>query len=299
MHILLTGGTGLIGSALCARLRGAGHRLAVLSRHPERVARRCGDDVEAITELAALPADRAFDAVINLAGEPIVDRRWSDTRKQQLRASRIDLTRTLVDWMQSRERPPSVLVSASAVGYYGDQGDHPLDEEADAVNDFAHRLCRDWEREAQRAQSSATRVCVLRIGVVLAAEGGMLGRMAPVFRLGLGGPLGSGEQWISWIALTDLLAAIDFLLTKDVLRGVFNATAPHPVTNAQFSRALAGQFGRRAVVRVPAFVIRALMGEMAVLLLGGQRVLPKQLELAGFNFRYPHIDAALQNIYRD
>lgn len=296
MQLLVTGGTGFIGGELCRRLLCSGHRLTVLSRNPDRVAQRCGAEVKAIGHLEDIRSDGTFDAVINLAGEPIVDKRWSEARKRELRASRIALTRSLVSFLGRCDKPAPVLISASAIGYYGDQGDRPLDEEADAVNDFAHQLCRDWEREALNAEAFGTRVCMLRIGLVLGRGGGFLQKMAPLFRLGLGGPLGSGEQWMSWIHREDLLSIIDFLVTTEVLSGVFNGTAPHPVTNNQFSQALAREYGRSAPCRVPAFMLRAVMGEMSSLLLGGQRVLPKRLEKAGFDFKFPTLEDALRDV---
>lgn len=293
MNILITGGTGLIGSALCRQLLAGGHQLTVLSRRPQQVPSLCGTGVDAVETLAELPAEGGFDAVINLAGEGIADRRWSARRKRQLLASRVDLSARLVDYLAACRQPPAVLISGSAVGYYGDQGEHVLDEEADAVNDFAHQLCRDWERQAMRAESLGVRVCVMRIGLVVAPEGGFLGRMLLPFRLGLGGPIGSGEQWMSWIHRDDLLAIIHYLLEHQVLTGVFNATAPNPVNNAEFSRLLAQTLGRPASLRVPAWALRAGLGEMSSLLLGGQRVLPRRLRLAGFDFRYPYLQEAL------
>lgn len=293
MNILITGGTGLVGRPLCRQLLMAGHRLTVLSRRPERVPMLCGEAVSGIARLDQLSSRQAFDAVINLAGEPIAERRWTARRKRQLRQSRIDLTAELVAYFERCEQPPGTLISASAIGYYGDQGDHPLDEEDDAVNDFAHQLCRDWEREAQRAEALGVRVCIVRIGLVVADDGGFLSKMSLPFRLGLGGPLGSGDQWMSWVHRHDLLAMFEFLLHREVLSGVFNATAPHPVTNREFSRQLAGQFQRSANWRVPGFVLQAGLGEMSSLLLGGQRVLPKRMQLAGFNFRYRHLHEAL------
>lgn len=293
MNILITGGTGLVGRPLCRQLLAAGHRLTVLSRRPERVPQLCGDAVTGVARLGQIPADTVYDAVINLAGEPIAERRWTARRKQQLRQSRIDLTGELVEFLSRCGRPPATLISASAIGFYGDQGDHPLDEEDDAVNDFAHRLCRDWERQAQRAEAFGVRVCIVRIGLVVAADGGFLGRMALPFRLGLGGPLGSGEQWMSWVHRQDLLGMLEFLLHHEVLSGVFNATAPHPVTNREFSLQLAEQLRRPAMLRVPGFVLQAGLGEMSSLLLGGQRVLPRRLQLAGYNFRYQYLQEAL------
>lgn len=294
MNILMTGGTGLVGAALCRRWSAAGHRITVLSRRADCVEALCGEGVVGVAAFSDISQDQHFDAVINLAGEPIADRRWTAVRKQQLRQSRIDLTASLLQFLRTLPAPPSVLISGSAVGYYGDQGDHVLDEEADAVNDFAHQLCRDWERAALQAEALGTRVCVLRIGLVIANNGGFLSRMAMPFRLGLGGALGSGEQWMSWIHRDDLLAMIDFLLDQGVLRGVFNATAPCPVTNLEFSRTLARTVGRSTFLNVPAFALKIALGEMSSLLLGGQRVVPKRLQLAGFNFRYRHLQDALK-----
>lgn len=294
MNILITGGTGLVGRALCQQWLADGHRLTVLSRQPGRVPQLCGKTVSGVSSLRGIPRDAEFQAVINLAGEPIADRRWSPRRKQALRDSRIALTAELVQYLQHCKQRPATLISASAVGYYGDQGDHPLDEDADAVNDFAHQLCRDWEREAFVAESLGVRVCVLRIGLVVAADGGFLSRMAWPFRLGLGGPLGTGEQWMSWIHRQDLVKILEFLLQHEVLTGVFNATAPHPVSNLEFTQTLGKVLGKPTPFRVPATMLKMGLGEMSSLLLGGQRVLPKRLQLSGYNFCYPRLRDALE-----
>ncbi len=299
MRILLTGATGFVGAALCPRLLAAGHELTVVSRNPEKVASRCGAAVTAVQDFAELPTYPGFDGVINLAGAPIADRRWSRRRKRVLRDSRIALTRSLVDYLRSCDASPQWLVSASAVGYYGDRGDDPLDEDAEAVDDFAHRLCRDWETEARRATELGTRVCILRLGLILGRGGGLLQRMAPPFKLGLGGPLGSGEQWMSWVHRADVVAMIEYLIEHEVLTGVFNATAPNPVTNREFSRQLARQFRRPMLFRVPASLLRLALGEMSLLLLGGQRVLPVRIQKAGFNFRYETLEQALSEACGD
>lgn len=294
MRILITGGTGFIGRALCRDLLERGHRLAVYSRQPAAVAALCGGAVEPVGSLAQFTGDRRFDAVINLAGEGIADRPWTARRKRLLRASRIDTTRELVDFIASADAPPGVVISASAVGWYGDQGDTVLDESATAEPDFAHELCRDWEMEAARVRALGVRLCILRTGVVLAQGGGMLQRLLLPFRCGLGGRLGDGRQWLSWIHRRDLIELIGFLLHHPGQQGIFNATAPTPVTNAEFTRVLATILRRPALLPVPAAVLRALLGELAELLVGGQRVIPTRALAAGFEFRYPTLAEALQ-----
>lgn len=295
MRILLTGGTGFIGRALCRRLLADRHELLVYSRRPERVPQLCGETVVGFDDWSYLDGV-AVDAVINLAGEGIADRRWSEARKQRLRSSRIDLTRTLVDWMAASSQPPQVLISVSAIGWYGDQGALELDEASAPVPDFAHELCRDWEREALRAQTYGVRVCILRSGVVLGREGGMLARVLPPFRMGLGGRLGDGSQWLSWISREDFIGIVLYVLARPELAGIFNATAPTPVTNADFTSALACALHRPALLPMPATLLRLLFGEMAQLLLGGQRVLPKRILGAGYQFSHMTLDAALQHL---
>jgi uncharacterized protein (TIGR01777 family) len=292
MKVLLTGGTGFIGSALCRRWQ-AEHQITVLSRRPERVARLCGHAVKAISRIDQLSAGQNFDVVVNLAGEPIADRRWSDKRKRLLRESRIGVTADLLSFFERAEKKPELLINASAIGFYGDRGDHILDEEAEAANDFAHQLCRDWEGEASRAADYGVRVCIMRLGLVVAAGGGFLGRMVLPFKCGLGGRIGSGEQWMSWVHRDDVLALMDYLVTHQVLSGVFNATAPQPVTNTKFTQCLARQLRRSAFLPVPAWSLKLLMGEMSGLLLGGQRVMPSRAQQAGFDFQFKCLDKAL------
>lgn len=292
MRILLTGGTGFIGRALCQRLLADHHDLIVFSRQPRQVPRLCGAGVHGVSDWRELDGV-AIDAVINLAGEGIADRRWTVARKRLLRASRIDVTRALVDWMARSPQPPTVLISGSAIGWYGDQGARELDESTAPLPDFAHELCRDWEVEARRASSLGARVCILRTGVVLDPAGGMLKKLLPAFRAGLGGRLGDGRQWLSWISRDDLVELIVFLLHHPGLTGVFNATAPNPVTNQTFTRALAATLQRPALLNTPAGVLRLVFGEMAQLLLGGQKVLPARITAAGFSYRHPHLEPAL------
>lgn len=294
MHILVTGGTGFIGQALCRHLLERGHRLTVVSRQAsERVKALCGCGVARIAGFTGLDPRTRFDAIINLAGESIAAERWTDARKQVLWDSRVTLTGELVDFIRRAETKPAVLVSGSAVGYYGNAGDTPLNEDSAPLDDFGHHLCAAWEQAAWRAADAGVRVCLVRTGLVVGRGGGFLARMLPPFRLGLGGPMGDGRQWMSWIHRDDQIAAIEFLLEHAELSGIFNATAPNPVTNREFSRALGRALRRPALLPAPAPALRLVLGELAELLLGGQRVLPKRLLQAGFQFRYPELEMAL------
>ncbi|EMG9583634.1 TIGR01777 family oxidoreductase, partial [Klebsiella oxytoca] len=238
-----------------------------------------------------------FDAVINLAGEPIADKRWTAEQKQRLCHSRWDITQKLVTLINASDAPPAVLISGSAAGYYGDLGEVVVTEEEPPHNEFTHKLCARWEQIACEAQSDRTRVCLLRTGVVLAPRGGILAKMAPAFKLGLGGPIGSGRQYLAWIHIDDMVNGILWLLDND-LRGPFNMVSPYPVRNEQFAHALGHALNRPAIFRVPAAAIRLLMGESSVLVLGGQRALPKRLEAAGFGFRWYDLEEALADVLR-
>ncbi|MDP2227467.1 MAG: TIGR01777 family oxidoreductase [Moraxellaceae bacterium] len=295
MHILITGGTGFIGSALVPRLLEAGHEVTVLSRHPDKAQKMFAGRVRAIPRLTGFAEDWPLDAVINLAGEGIADRPWTMARKQQLQASRVTLTEELVHVLRRRPQPPRVLISGSAIGWYGDQGERLLEENAAPHEEYMHTLCRDWENAARPVESMGVRLCLVRTGVVLGRSGGLLKRLLPIFGLGLGGRLGTGEQWLSWIALEDYLNVILLLLADEKLAGVFNATAPKPVSNAEFTATLAGALGRPAFLHIPATVLRLAMGEMSVLLLGGQRVLPSRLLEAKFRFRSRTLEECLRN----
>jgi uncharacterized protein (TIGR01777 family) len=296
MHILLTGGTGLIGRALCRHWLQQGHQLTVWSRRPEQVAALCGDAVRGIGRLDEL-SEEPLDAVVNLAGAPIADRPWTRKRKALLWASRIGLTEQLLAWLESREHKPKVLLSGSAVGWYGDGGERELHEDSPPVSeDFAAQLCGAWEETAQRAEDLGIRVVLLRTGLVLASDGGLLKRLLLPFKLGLGGPLGNGRQWMPWIHLSDQIALIDFLLQQEQASGPYNACAPTPERNRAFSQALGRELHRPAFMPAPAFALRALLGELSVLLLGGQRAVPTRLQEAGFSFRFTHLDVALADL---
>lgn len=296
MHILITGGTGLIGRRLCKALLTEGHELTVLSRKPDSVAAKCGAGVYAMATLHEWKPSQTFDAVVNLAGEPIVDERWTEKRKQVLRDSRIALTEELVRRIAAAERKPSVLLSGSAIGYYGGRGDEALDETSTAGTDFPAQLCVAWEAAARAAESLGVRVCIQRTGLVLSTEGGLLGRMVPPFKLGMGAKVGDGSQWMSWIHIEDLIAIMLSLLRNDQMSGPYNVTAPHPVTNAEFTRTLAAVLHRPAPFAAPAALLKLSMGESASLLLEGQRVLPQKLEIARYRFRFPELLGALENL---
>lgn len=296
MRILLTGGTGFLGSALCRALVWEGHEVTALSRKPARVSSRCGPAVRTLRALGDWPSELAFDAVVNLAGAPIADRRWSAARKRELRASRAVLTGELVARLAASPRRPDVLLSASAIGYYGDRDDDALDESAPADGGFIGSLCAEWEAAAGKAAALGVRVCLLRTGLVLHPSGGMLARMMPPFRLGLGGRIGDGRQWMSWIHLDDWVALTLRLLRDASASGPFNLTAPEPTTNAAFTAALGRALHRPTPFPVPARLLRLLLGERASLLLASQRVLPHKAEALGHRFRHASLDGALSNM---
>lgn len=298
MKILLTGGTGLIGRALCRRWAGDGHQLVVWSRRPQAVPALCSG-ARGVATLEEIDDFDAPDAVVNLAGAPIADRPWSAARKKLLWDSRVTLTRELVQWLGTLPLPPQVLLSGSAAGWYGDRGDDPIDESdvaGDSQADFGSRLCAAWEDEARRAETAQTRVALLRTASVLSAKGGMLARLRLPFRLGLGGRLGSGQQWLPWIHLDDATGLIDFLLKHPDSRGPYNLCAPQPVRNADFTRALASALRRPACLPVPAWALRLGLGELSGLVLGGQRLLARRALESGYRFQFPELDAALRDL---
>ncbi|MDB6050381.1 MAG: hypothetical protein JWR17_3127 [Pseudomonas sp.] len=296
MHILLTGGTGLIGRQLCRYWLAQGHRLTVWSRRPTEVARLCGDSVRAVASLDEIGTE-PVDGVINLAGAPIADRPWTRKRKALLWESRIGLTEQLLAWLERREQKPSVLISGSAVGWYGDGGERELNEQALPVAlDFASRLCDAWEETAQRAEAVGIRVVLVRTGLVLAPDGGFLQRLLLPFKLGLGGPIGSGRQWMPWIHVQDQIGLIDFLLNRAESQGPYNACAPQPVRNIEFAKTLAGILHRPSFMPLPALPLKMLLGEMSLLLLGGQRAHPLRLQEAGFTFQFTDLNAALVDV---
>jgi uncharacterized protein (TIGR01777 family) len=289
--VLITGGTGFIGERLAAALIAAGHRVTILTRDKRNAAFMQGP-VTLLEDLDALGDDAAFDAIVNLAGEPTANGRWSAAKRRRLLGSRLAVTEAVLRLIARARVKPAVLVNGSAIGIYG------MGEEmaADAPC-FARELCEAWEGAAMKAEQHGVRVVCLRIGLVLGASGGPLGQMLLPFELGLGGRLGEGWQWMSWIHRDDLVALIAHAIADPTIRGPLDATAPHPVRNHDFARGLGRALGRPAILPVPAVVLRLLLGRMAdEILLSGPRVLPAKAVASGFAFRYPTLDAALAEI---
>lgn len=300
MRVLVTGGTGLIGQALIKVLLQHDYSVVLLSRNKDRVKHSFPTPIPRFESIVETLDDVDFNkiqAVINLAGEPIVNKRWSEKQKSTLCNSRWQLSSLLSSKILAAETPPDVFISGSAIGIYGRQGDKHIDESFQDFNpEFSSRLCCEWEARALKAQTAKTRVCLLRTGIVLDPSGGALAKMLPAFRLGLGGPIASGEQGMSWIHIQDMVSIIMFLLKEPGMHGAFNATAPEPVSNKVFSQALAKQLHRPCIFKVPAFVLKLAMGEMSDLLIYGQYVYPKRLLDAGFQFHYRALDNALKQI---
>ena len=290
MHFLITGGSGFIGSALCRSLVADGHRATVLTRNPARARPRLPAHVGLVE---ALDAVDDVDAIVNLAGENLAAGRWTAKRKRAFFDSRVGTTRRLLEWIARQQRKPRVLVSGSAIGWYGPCGDEELSEESPSGTDFSAGLCRAWEAEAIKAEAFGVRVCRVRTGIVLDRDGGALKKMLLPFRLGIGGRMGDGRQWMSWIARSDLVALLRWLAEGADASGAYNGTAPTPVRNAEFARTLASALHRPALLATPALALKLLFGEMADLLLTGQRVLPVRATASGFHFRYPDLASAL------
>jgi uncharacterized protein (TIGR01777 family) len=299
--IAITGATGLVGTALAASCARDGVKISALVRDTARAAVRLPSaTLHAWDATKAPPPEGAFegvDAVVNLIGEPIGVGRWTDERKKRLRDSRVVGTRALVDALRGLERRPPVLVSASGVGYYGDQGDKILTEGAEGGQGFLAELARDWEAEAEKARDLGMRVVVLRSGVVLSREGGILRKILPLFRFGVGGRLGDGAQWFPWIHIDDEVGLIRHAIAQGSVAGALNAVAPEPVTNAEFTRALGEVLGRPTVVRAPAFALRFALREMADnVLLASQRAMPVRTLETGYGFRHPLLRGALEDL---
>ncbi|MFT5232633.1 MAG: hypothetical protein ACI9UK_001728 [Candidatus Krumholzibacteriia bacterium] len=294
MKFLVTGGTGFLGTALCARLISEGHDVVVLSRNPQSVP----SPASAVGNIEDLSPDTVFEAVINLAGEPIANKRWDQSQQQRLIASRLNTTGQLISYFEKVTTKPRVFISSSAVGYYGvDPTEHPVDENFGTDDSFCSKLCQQWEAAALPAEGLGVRTVLLRTGLVLGRGGGALSKMLPAFRLGLGGVMGRGGQWMSWIHLDDLVGIMMHCLAQDDIRGAVNATAPHPVTNREFTKALGAQLGRPTVFPIPAFGIKLLFGQMGEeLLLAGQRVLPSKITSAGFAFKHGTLSSALAEV---
>ena len=295
MHVLMTGSSGLIGAALARSLNASGHQIRRLLR--TETADRDATSWDPVTGTFAKGAFDGVDAVVHLAGENIASRRWTPAQKAAIRDSRVDGTRRLCDAVAGLESPPGVLVAASALGYYGDRADELLDETASPGTGFLSAVCQEWEGAVEPALEQGVRVVHLRTGIVLSRLGGALAQMLLPFKLGVGGVLGSGEQYMSWIALDDILGVARLALTDDSISGPVNGVAPHPVTNREFTKTLGKVLGRPTVFPVPAFAARLAFGEMAdALLLSSTRVDPAVLRSKGFEFEYPDLEAALRHV---
>lgn len=300
MRVLITGATGMIGQAVAGALRARGDQVVAVSRDPGRGRQVLGahSEVHAWPEPTAGPPPAAalegVDAVVNLLGEPI-DQRWSAAAKRRIRESRVLGTRSLVAALPApADGGPRVLVSQSATGYYGARGDDPLDERGAPGSDFLAGVVAEWEREATAA-ASRLRVALTRTGVVLSREGGALATMLPFFRLGIGGPVAGGHQYVPWVHIDDVVGALLYCLDEERIGGPVNVTAPNPVTNAQLSRELGRALRRPAVLPVPGVALRLLYGEMATVVTTGQRAVPTRLRELGYAFRYPDIGPALRD----
>ena len=304
MRILITGGTGFIGKALVKALE-TEHELTLLTRSAGKAHLTIGKQHKLLGNLGALSSLDGFDAVINLAGEPIADKRWSLEQKQKICDSRWDITSRLAKLIAASKTPPKVFISGSAIGIYGDHDRQVhLDESFDLAHfkdtgkdeKFPHSVCAKWEELAIECQG-LTRVCIIRIGLVLGLNGGALKKMLLPFKLGAGGVVGSGQQGMSWIHRDDLIAIILFLLNNEQCQGIYNATAPNPVSNREFTNALGTALSRPTLVPMPGLLLNLALGEMSQLLLEGQYVYPDKLTQAGFSFRFPHLNEALSNLF--
>jgi len=294
-QLLISGGTGLIGRHLIEKLKNR-FTITVISRDPSRAQRLLGKEIAAFT-LEEISDVNNYDAIVNLAGEPIADKRWTENQKRLICESRWDITTRLVDLINSADSKPSVLISGSAVGIYGRQGDTPINEDFEEYHqEFSSKVCQTWEQIALKAHSSATRVCIARTGIVLDEDGGALAKMVMPFRLGLGGPISKGTQYMSWIHIEDMVKALIFMLENSKCSGPYNLTAPNPNTNAFFSIKLAKRLDRPCMFKMPKIVIKTIMGESSDLVLYGQKVLPERLMSAGFNFTYPTLEEALNSL---
>lgn len=295
MHFLVTGGTGFIGRPLVEKLLARGDKITLLARDFDKAKKMFKGSVNLIGSIK--DSGLEVDGVINLAGAPIVDKRWTARRKKTLKQSRIGITQDIIDWLKKCDKRPECFISGSAIGYYGNYPEATLiDESAQPRQCFASELCQEWESVAEQATELGVRVCRVRTGVVLAKHGGALKRMLLPFSLGLGGRIATGNQWFSWIHLDDMLELLLFLIDAKTVRGAVNAVAPYPVINAEFSHQLARKLKRPMLMPMPAAVAILLFGESSELLLEGQQVVPKKLLDNGFKFSYPQLNKALDNI---
>jgi len=296
LHVAVSGASGLVGSRLCSGLEAQGHRVSRLVRREPT--KGSGEVLfDASRNLIGASSLEGVDAVVHLAGEPVAAGRWTAARKRRIRDSRVIGTRLIAETLAGLDTSPSVLVNASAIGFYGDRGDEILDETSEPGEGFLPETCVAWEAATAPAEAAGVRVVRFRIGIVLSAEGGALAKMLPIFRAGLGGKTGDGGQWMSWISIDDLVEMLVYAVSTESLSGSVNAVGLEPVRNSEFTRTLAGVLHRPAFVAVPEFAVRTLFGEMGQeLLLSSTRVLPRRLKQAGFEFRHPTLQMALRAV---
>lgn len=301
MKILITGGTGFIGSALSRDLARLNYKVIVITRHKAYSGLFRQQRVEVLpwNPPTLIPQNviSGIDAIVNLAGEPIAAKRWTKKQKELILSSRIDTTDAVVQSIKNANPRPKVLISASAIGYYGPHEDEYVTEDFPHGNDFLAEVCKIWESEALKAQGLGVRVVLLRIGAVIGSNGGALPKMAIPFKFFLGGPIGNGRQWFSWIHLNDIIGIIKYALENESISGPLNLTAPQPVTNKEFSSALGKTLGRPSWLPVPGFMLKIALGEFGSVLLTGQRVLPEKVLKAAYKFKYPEINEALRAIF--
>lgn len=294
MNFLITGGTGFVGSHFVEYLLGKGYSITIITRNKTQAV----SGIRTISSVNEIKPSEKVDVIVNLAGAPI-SKNWSKKYKQELIDSRVYTTKNIISLIKRLKHKPELLISASAIGYYGSQDDTPIDEDSIATSGFTHQLCKKWEAEALKAEKLGVRVCIARLGVILGKNGGALKKMLPPFKMALGGQIGNGKQYFSWVHIDDVISAFIFLWENKKQSGIYNLTAPNPISNATFTRKLGKSLKRPTPFPMPKIIVKLLFGEMGeTLMVNGQRVLPKRLKKAGFKYKYPKIDKALMGIIK-
>ncbi len=295
MNVLITGGRGFIGSALRSELRTAGHHVVITTRQESNSPGELTWDPPSLIPLKTIST---FDVIVNLAGDSIYSDRWTKDKKERIRSSRINTTYYLIESIKNTDIKPKALISASAVGYYGPHGDEEVTENTSTGNDFLASVCKEWELKALKAEEVGVRTVITRFGVVLGPGGGALQKMITPFKAFVGGYLGSGKQWMSWVHIDDITGFIRYAIENNRISGVFNLTSPNPLTNKDFSSTLGRVLGRPSIFPVPGFALRAALGEFSEILLAGQRVIPERAVTSGYKFKYSLLDEALRAILK-